>query len=193
MSTSQKRAANRRNAQHSTGPKSKVGKRVASLNAVRHGLNARSSLNSLSPALSDLQQLIQEEVGDEIQARLIAGKILDYERTEAALYQVAVKEAAGKDGYLDEEALQKKQLEGAATAVWSGQMEADLKQKGLSKHKREELMVYRDSLKFLTRVSARQAQQILNTAADEAVRLRRYYKRASNQLIKAIKHVARIV
>jgi len=39
MPTSRKAAANRRNAQQSTGPRTAAGKAAASLNAVKHGLN----------------------------------------------------------------------------------------------------------------------------------------------------------
>jgi len=41
MSTPAQIAANRRNAQKSTGPKTEDGKAAASLNAMRHGLTAR--------------------------------------------------------------------------------------------------------------------------------------------------------
>lgn len=37
--TSRKAAANRRNAQNSTGPRTTAGKSIARLNAIRHGLN----------------------------------------------------------------------------------------------------------------------------------------------------------
>ena len=39
IATSRKSAANRRNAQQSTGPRTAAGKAAASLNAVKHGLN----------------------------------------------------------------------------------------------------------------------------------------------------------
>ena len=42
--TARKSAANARNAQHSTGPRSKEGKEVSSRNAITHGLTARDNL-----------------------------------------------------------------------------------------------------------------------------------------------------
>jgi hypothetical protein len=42
MTTLAKRTANQRNAQHSTGPKTDIGKAVARMNAVAHGLRAAS-------------------------------------------------------------------------------------------------------------------------------------------------------
>ena len=41
MTNEKQRAANRRNAQHSTGPKTVKGKAIASMNAIKHGLSAR--------------------------------------------------------------------------------------------------------------------------------------------------------
>ena len=42
MATKRQIAANRRNARHSTGPKTLQGKATASMNALRHGLRART-------------------------------------------------------------------------------------------------------------------------------------------------------
>src|SRR5579859_6638669 len=44
MSSDRKVAANRRNAQKSTGPKTLSGKAIASMNALKHGLCARKPL-----------------------------------------------------------------------------------------------------------------------------------------------------
>ena len=41
MTRSQRRAINRANARHSTGPKTEVGKKQSSLNALRHGLTGQ--------------------------------------------------------------------------------------------------------------------------------------------------------
>jgi hypothetical protein len=45
MTSEQKRAANRRNAQRSTGPRSVAGKKTSRQNALRHGLSARLGKN----------------------------------------------------------------------------------------------------------------------------------------------------
>src|SRR5438309_10994791 len=44
MATARQREANRRNALQSTGPRTLAGKKVAGLNALRHGLTAQSVL-----------------------------------------------------------------------------------------------------------------------------------------------------
>ena len=187
MVTSKQRAANQQNARHSTGPKSEAGKRAASLNAIRHGLTSQTAINALNPNLALLSHLIREEVGDELLAQTIAAKVLDYERTEAYQLDVAARESAGKDGYVNEDALAKARNEGRATALWSGQVDGQLAQKGLAKNWKNELKVYKESLEFLTKMSLRQERMLQAEGQEAFERLRRYFKRASNQLIKAVK------
>ena len=189
MTTSKQKSASQRNGRLSRGPKTDAGKRASSLNAIRHGLSSRTNLSALNPYLEAVEQLVAQEVADAEMAKTIASKILDYERTEAYQFQVAAKEVEGKDGFLNTEALKKQQVESMAAAMWRGQMVKDLERPGLTKHKKEELRVYRDALKFLTKMSVRQETIIVANAQQESVRLRRYYKRASNQLIKAIKAI----
>lgn len=187
MVTSKQRAANQQNARHSTGPKSEAGKRAASLNAIRHGLTSQTAINSLNPNLAALIHLIRDEVGDELLAQTIAAKVLDYERTEAYQLDVAAREIAGKDGYVNEDALAKARNEGRATALWSGQVDGQLAQKGLGKNWKNELKVYKESLEFLTKMSLRKERVLVAEGQEAFDRLRRYFKRASNQLIKAVK------
>lgn len=187
MITSAKRLANRRNALRSTGPKSAQGKLKASLNAMQHGLSSNPLRNATNPRLDELQQVIQEEIPDVQQARLIAGHILDYERTESCQREVAEKQHQGLDGFIDTTAIKQKQLESMATALWSGQLDRELSKPDLAKHKKDELKVYRDALIFLTKVSVQQEKSLLADALTKALRLRRYYKRACNQLTKTIR------
>ena len=44
MTTQRQEEANRRNAQYSTGPKTEEGKSVSSMNALKHGLTAKTTL-----------------------------------------------------------------------------------------------------------------------------------------------------
>jgi hypothetical protein len=46
-----------------------------------------------------------------------------------------------------------------------------------------------ESLRFLAKVSGKKADQIVRDGARKETQMRRYYKRASNQLIKALKAV----
>jgi hypothetical protein len=59
MPSSQKLAANRDNARHSTGPKSKDGKQRSRVNALKHGLAvSASTIPALAPDIMHLAQLI---------------------------------------------------------------------------------------------------------------------------------------
>jgi hypothetical protein len=72
MKTSPRAAANRRNAQQSTGPRTRTGKQRVARNSFRHGLSLpRGALPELDAAVTDL-------------ARRIAGDGADTRRVEAA-------------------------------------------------------------------------------------------------------------
>jgi len=55
-----KRSANRANAAHSTGPKTQAGKKRASRNALRHGLNLPLPLDEFGPELAALADRLQD-------------------------------------------------------------------------------------------------------------------------------------
>jgi hypothetical protein len=67
MATKKQLSANRRNAEHSTGPKTADGKQIASMNSLKHGLLARSPLLPTEDAaefnnlLEDLRQDLKPE------------------------------------------------------------------------------------------------------------------------------------
>ena len=81
MKSPKQAAANRRNAQQSSGPKSDQGKRRSSVNATKHGLNTpleTSVWASQIEAVADL--LVKGEGLGEVEARELARCIIDYER-----------------------------------------------------------------------------------------------------------------
>jgi hypothetical protein len=62
MATARQIAANRRNAQRSTGPRTAAGKSTSSHNALRHGLSRPQEMNAATEA--DIHQLTNEIVAD---------------------------------------------------------------------------------------------------------------------------------
>jgi hypothetical protein len=62
MATARQIAANLRNAQRSTGPRTAAGKSTSSRNALRHGLSRPQEMNAATEA--DIHQLTNEIVGD---------------------------------------------------------------------------------------------------------------------------------
>ena len=61
MTTARQMAANLRNAQRSTGPRTAVGKSTSSRNALRHGLSRPQEMNAATEA--DIHRLTNEIVG----------------------------------------------------------------------------------------------------------------------------------
>lgn len=190
MPTDKQRSASRRNGWQSSGPKTPTGKKASSLNALRHGLSAQTSLHALNPGLDKIQDLIQGEISDANLARLISGRIVDYERTEAYLLQVALKESKGANGFVDQAGLDKAREAMVINNDRLAHFEQEMQQPGLSKADKEEIKVLLDAAKFLGRFHAQREQKIIRDAKSDTVGSRRYYKRASNQLIKAIKAIA---
>ena len=83
MASSQQLAANRRNAQRSTGPKSEEGRRRSAVNALSHGLSSPQRSAEDAQAMQSVADLIREECGGIGDAFELASKIIDYERNEA--------------------------------------------------------------------------------------------------------------
>jgi len=82
--SAQKRAANRRNAQLSSGPRSEQGKRRVSLNALRHGLSSPVAPDFVGRRYPQLIELLLREEGlEEGSAQELSRKIFEYERGEA--------------------------------------------------------------------------------------------------------------
>lgn len=82
--SAQKRAANRRNAQLSSGPRSEQGKRRVSLNALRHGLSSPVAPDFVGRRYPQLIELLVREEGlEEGSAHELSRKIFEYERSEA--------------------------------------------------------------------------------------------------------------
>jgi len=187
MTSDRRAAANRRNAQRSTGPKSESGKQVAALNAIRHGLTSSANIFSPTPEFCELQALIQKEINDPSASRLIAEKILDYERAESYSLKVAQREAAGLEDSshqaADAEFNAKNSLEGfLGEGVAKNFLEllvTEGDRDGLKIHARIMLLIEKNAIKH--------ERKLAKSAQRESIGLRRHYKRASNQLIKAIK------
>ena len=85
-----KRAANRRNALKSTGPKTTSGRRVSSQNAVRHGLSVPPPPQLVDPVQQQLVELIVSDGFEYEIANDLAGKIIDYERNLLYLKEIYI-------------------------------------------------------------------------------------------------------
>jgi hypothetical protein len=99
MATERQRAANRANAQRSTGPKSHAGKKRASQNAYRHGLSACILLGpDWITNVEDLAREIVDSTGGQIDhARSIAHAQLEVLRVRSISTAVVTQILADRD------------------------------------------------------------------------------------------------
>lgn len=188
MTTERQRLANRRNAQRSTGPKTKSGRKTAGQNALKHGLSSSVRTGADTEQIKQIKHLLQEEISSLESAENTALKIWEYEKTEEYMRALALREFAGP-GLIDHGALEQAHQEAIQLAIISVLQERQLKRPGLSKAEKEQIKVLIQSLKFLTRVANRKERTTIDDAYREYQSSRRYFKRASNQLIKAVKAI----
>lgn len=179
-SSSKKRAANLRNSQKSTGPKTQQGKKIASQNAIRHGLSASRDRYRRDPALESLAALIQNTEGlDADQSCLIAEKIVDFEKT--VQYQRSIFAVASQSPQNQSHWIQESQKVLADEIDWMNAALAG----DPSLPKWQKSMQERGA-----RMLSRFSRASVRDAAREVRPSMRYFKRSSNQLIRALKGIS---
>ena len=180
MTSSRQRAANRRNALHSTGPRTAVGRRRVASNALSHGLSVPVDPHTQRELVDPiLGKLADEDLPEHIRLDL-ATKIAEFERSIAHQRQSFAHSMSGQeptprdvlgiDDRFIEDILDLK-LEREYDAFGGGEQTEFLKEAKVA-------------LKSLRSWSDRQAKRELN---EELRSTERYYRRAANQLIKTLR------
>jgi hypothetical protein len=174
-----KRAANRRNALKSTGPKTGSGRRVSAQNAARHGLSVPLPHHINDPLQNELAQLIEHDGITTEVAQNLAQKIIDYERNLQFLREVFRNEII--DSQEDNPSKQSKNL---------------VARKGQEKLKNHLANIHNKWLKGMPweesnmmRLTNQVDKIIIGAQKKERVNSLRYFKRSSNQLIKALRRL----
>lgn len=206
MSVSQKkRAANRRNALKSTGPKTVSGKRVSAQNATRHGLSVPLPPQLVEPVQQQLVELIVSDGFDHEIAHSLAEKIIDYERNLLYLQKIYHEDIAlandprsERGAAVLEKEERQKGLVDTLTDIEQQKHKVellglDIEQLELEAKKQEELHKQNQKLfRALNQLQRAGTRMIKSKNKDNIKRIgtsERYFKRASNQLIKALRRL----
>ena len=190
MTSAKQKAANRANSLKSTGPQSAQGLRQASLNAVKHRLSLPVSEHSFGEEIAEVAALVRDECASDHQANELAKRIIDYERNEQFLLDFNTDE---EDAELMAwmhcaprfELIQLVKVHENKMRAWCTFTTQNKKPKG--KERSEEI----DFLKGFMYLQEKVLLGNISRAKKSQSAALRYQKRAVNQLIKAVYHVAR--
>ena len=180
MASLRKQQASRANSLRSTGPKSTLGKRLASQNSRTHGLSVALPEEVIEPVVAKLVPLIMQDGIEQNVAKQVAMKLLDYERNLAHERASFEKTTASED---DAPINQDEVLENIFANALVEQESVDPKSvKMMPKHQKQERDWMMASLKFLIKTNKRHQKRVKDNSD-------RHYKRAANQFIKALRSV----
>jgi hypothetical protein len=174
-----KSQANKANAQRSTGPRTAAGRQRASQNARAHGLSVPLDPLAMEAKVQQIAAGVAAEGVSVTQAREIAVKIIDYERNLQHEREAYARNFLDTElGWQDPDALaraerQRHFRDRLANPLYTGMRRLDEEQR------RQYKALVRGML-FLVRWHARSDKRTEQLAI-------RYYKRAGNQLVKALR------
>lgn len=193
MTTPRQRAANRINSLKSTGPKSEAGKLYSTLNSIKHGLSLPVDEHLYADEIEEISSFVLADCANEIQAREIAKRIVDFERNEAFLRDFDEDEVRSEvlGWSLDPRRITLSRLaqnhrnkQAVPITFTIPQKINDVKLKG--KERTEEIKFIEGFLKLEEKVLLAKAKAKKDTHASAL----RYQKRAINQLVKGIRAIA---
>jgi len=188
MSSIAQRRANRRNALKSTGPKTKTGKRRASLNAVSHGLSAQADPTWRDGRVAAIEVALQGEQLPDADVRRVAEAIFEFERNIAHQREIFATRHAGDDEGAGESIVIEA---GAALNDEIDEMlMIDERHGGPDEDERAWLI---EAQKFMRRQQRINHARAKRDAVEEIVRAERYMRRAGNQLVKALKSSLKVL
>jgi hypothetical protein len=175
--------ANQANARRSSGPKTLQGRLRSSQNARSHGLSAALDLSIAGPQVRGITDLLRGEGIDAVHARDLAIKILDFERNVDRQRTIHLKRISGtlvnamaitKAAY-EEDPMRARLEDFAAGHTFPELSEAE--------------ETIREGAKLLVKLGQEELAIRIHAASRDAPVSLRYYRRASNQLFKALRRL----
>ena len=190
MTSPKQKAANRLNAIKSTGPKSAEGTRKASLNAVKHRLSLPVSEQLYGKEIATVAALVRDECTSDHQAKELAKRIIDYERNEQFMLDFNTDEV---DAELKVwmycaprfELIQLAKAHENKQKAWVTFTTSNKKPKG--KERVEEMQFIKGFMRIQDKTLVGNIKREKNKQSAAI----RYQKRATNQLVKAVHHLAK--
>ena len=180
MTSPRQRAANRRNALHSTGPKTTTGRRRVASNAMSHGLSVPVDPLTQQDLIAPILDRLGSEDLPEPTRLDLATKIVEFERNIAHQRERFADSVSGqKPTSKDVLVIDDRFIED----ILDLKLEAEQDAFGASKQA-EFLKEAKAALKSLRRWGDRQAKRELT---EELRSTERYYRRSANQLIKTLR------
>jgi hypothetical protein len=190
MTSPKQKAANRLNAIKSTGPRTTEGIRSASLNAVKHRLSLPVSEQLYGKEIAAVAALVRDECTSDRQAKEFAKRIIDYERNEQFLLDFNTDEV---DAELKAwmycaprfELIQLAKAHENKQKAWVTFTTSNKKPKG--KERVEEMQFIKGFMRIQDKTLVGNIKREKNKQSAAI----RYQKRATNQLVKAVHHLAK--
>jgi hypothetical protein len=183
MASAKQIRANRANTRRSSGPKTPQGRFRSSQNARSHGLSAPIDVSLAAPQIEAIVKLLEGEGIDAFSARDVAVKIVDFERNMDRQRTIHLKRISGtlvdamaitKAAY-EEDPMRARLEDFAAGHTFPELSEAD--------------ETLREAAKWLVSQERKELAKRIHIAGREAPESLRYYRRASNQLLKALRRI----
>jgi hypothetical protein len=182
MTTKQQRAANRRNAQRSTGPRTASGRRRVAMNAVTHGLSIPLQADENREMVEHLSDLLIPECGSVSDAEFLALKICEYERTVAHQHTLMSEQGGHNPTSADERVRSRDEL-----LLMASIDEMLGEAAGREDITSADKQWFREAQSLLASVQRQEDRRVKRDALDRLRTADRYHRRAANQLIKALK------
>lgn len=180
MTSLKQRAANRRNAQRSTGPKSDSGRERSAVNALKHGLTSPIEVTVWGSKVSELEPLLRSEGLNVAEAQELARRLVEFERNVDYQRQRFLEAKSGepRKQIIPESAKMDIQIAGQIALLRGSKQTQQI---GMDRP------LAREMQKFFEQVANRQIRQANLDVARELKNADRYLRRAANQLIKQLK------